>query len=196
MGYPLFNVGDDFTSSDANAIGLWRITNCTVTSVGGTAATASNGVVTVGTNNTSVTVNNAFSADYDNYLIQYNGIDGTVATNLTMTLGSANTGYAYALNYNVLPSNTVVGFVAQNVSSWVYAGVISTDESAGTIELWNPFLTRRTAIRSTYIEFVTSGSLGQLTGFLNNATSYTSFTLTAGAGSMTGGTIRVYGYRR
>jgi hypothetical protein len=33
-------------------------------------------------------------------------------------------------------------------------------------------------------------------GYLNDNTSYTGFTLTTGAGTMTGGTIFVYGYRK
>lgn len=196
MGFPSFNVGEVLSSSDMNAVGLWRVTSCTVTSVGGTAATASNGVVTVGTNNTSVTVNNAFSADYDNYLIQYNGIDNAQSASFSMTLGSANSGYGYGLLYQNLNSSTPLGLAAQNAASWAFAGVTTVDESAGSIELWQPFLTRRTAIRSTYFAFEANGAFGQMTGYLNNATSYTSFTFTAGAGSMTGGTIRVYGYRR
>jgi hypothetical protein len=32
-------------------------------------------------------------------------------------------------------------------------------------------------------------------GFLNNTTSYTAFTFTPSSGTLTGGTIRVYGYR-
>jgi hypothetical protein len=36
---------------------------------------------------------------------------------------------------------------------------------------------------------------GTTTGQLTNTTSYTDFSLVLGVGTMTGGTIRVYGYR-
>jgi hypothetical protein len=75
---PTFSVGQFNTAAYMNAIGLWRVTTCTVSSTGGTAATASNGVITIGAGNTSVTVVNAFSADFDNYLVAVSAW-GTVA---------------------------------------------------------------------------------------------------------------------
>jgi hypothetical protein len=38
--------------------------------------------------------------------------------------------------------------------------------------------------------------MGVFGGYLNDATSYTAFTITASSGTMTGGTITVYGYRK
>ncbi len=48
--YPVFAAGDVLGAADMNAVGLWRVTTCTVSSAGGTAATASNGVITIGFN--------------------------------------------------------------------------------------------------------------------------------------------------
>jgi hypothetical protein len=175
---------------------MWRVTGCTVTSVGGTAATASNGVITIGSGNTSVTVNNAFSTDYDNYLIHYNNVDASVATNITMTVGNANTGYYYALIYMIYGTVGIQTIQQSNQASWVYAAVASTDTGSGAIEVFSPFLTTRTSVRATYMENAATAASGQFTGYLNNATSYTSFTFASGAGSLTGGTIRVYGYRK
>jgi hypothetical protein len=150
---------------------------------------------TVGTAVSSVEVTNAFSADFDNYVIHYNGIDGSTGSALKVTLGSTVTGYYYILSYGIIGGSSAAGLQGANATGWDYAGVVQTDESGGSFELWNPYLTKRTAIRATYLEFSTVGALGQLTGFLNNATSYTSFTITSGTGTLTGGTIRVYGYR-
>jgi hypothetical protein len=36
--------------------------------------------------------------------------------------------------------------------------------------------------------------IGTVSGMLNNTTSYTAFTITPSSGTMTGGTVRVYGY--
>ena len=192
---PDFTAGQVLTAAQMNAVGLWRITGCTVSSVGGTAATANNGVITVGSGNTSVTVSNAFSADYDNYLIQYNAIDASTPTNIKLTLGSSITSYYWGLIYTILGGASTNGLQGAAAASWEYAGVLATDKSGGSIELFNPFLSERTGIRSTYLEFATTGAIGQMTGFHNSATSYSAFTITPGAGNMTGGTIRVYGYR-
>jgi hypothetical protein len=43
-------------------------------------------------------------------------------------------------------------------------------------------------------QVTTDGISFQYQGFLNNTTSYTSFKLTPGDGTLTGGTIYVYGY--
>jgi hypothetical protein len=151
---------------------------------------------TVGTGVSSVEVTAAFSATYDNYLITYSNIDSSVAsTNVRLTVGSANTGYFGALIYMLYGNNTIFGIQSSNQASWLYPATVTSDTGSGSIEIFSPFLTTRTTVKGNYLETNTGGASGQFTGFLNNATSYTSFTLTPAGGTLTGGTIRVYGYR-
>jgi hypothetical protein len=62
--------------------------------------------------------------------------------------------------------------------------------TSGTI---SGFLTEETYIRSVWLQTSTTGATAPFSGYLNDTTSYTAFTLVV-AGTMTGGTIRVYGY--
>lgn len=196
MGFPSFNSGEVLTAADMNAVGLWRVTSCTVTSVGGTAATASNGVITVGNGNTSVTVNNAFSSNYANYKIILR-VTGSQTGDISMTLGNANTGYAYGLIYATTGAGDPPALINANFTSFYYIGGHSTTESATAIEVFSPNLARPTQVESKYnrLEPGPGYITGTYTGLLNNSNAYTSFTIVPNGGTFTAGLIRVYGYR-
>lgn len=193
MSFPVFATGDILAASDMNAVGLWKITGATATFTGGTAGSVSNGTVTIGTTNTAVTVNNAFSADYDNYLIFIAGGVSSATNVLRMTLGAAATGYYYGgkgRTYAAADINTE----GSNVAFW-YAGEGSVNSLSAVIDVRSPFLAKNTLF-STHIDAArTDGYHLNVGGYLANTTSYTAFTITCSAGSITGGTIRVYGYR-
>lgn len=194
MPVPVFTTGEVLTAANMNAVGLWRVTGCTVSSVGGTAATASNGVITVGTNNTSVTVSNAFSSDYDNYKIIYTGGVGSTNTiDLTIQLGTANTNYTYALFYIVPPSATISQLSSTTATSWSYSGGITTNGGGLDMDVYGPNLAKYTYMRNTYLRDDVIGANG--TGAQKSTTQFTSFTLALSSGNISGGTIRVYGYR-
>jgi hypothetical protein len=60
----------------------------------------------------------------------------------------------------------------------------------------NPFSTKRTFIAAqNALSLAPSGVGNSFAGYLADNTSYSAFTLTASTGNMTGGTIRVYGYK-
>jgi hypothetical protein len=150
---------------------------------------------TIGSAVSSVTVTSAFSATYDNYLILVSGGVGSADSNLALTLGSTTTGYHYNSIYMLYSSATVNGENGQNTASFPRVGRGTTNSIDGEVLLKNPFNTKRTAA-----QWRTSSPIdGQLWavggGVLNDATSYTAFTLTPASGTLTGGTIRVYGYQ-
>ena len=139
----------------------------------------------------AVTVSDAFSATYDNYLITINGGVSSTANNIRMTLGATATGYKYNLIYapyggSIAIETTATGTYFSSAASG------TTNTLSGNIFLQSPFLTQNTAYHAQYI---TPSEGGNVDGLLNNTTSYTAFTLTANSGTMTGGTIRVYGYQ-
>jgi hypothetical protein len=147
---------------------------------------------TIGSAVSSVSVSDAFSTTYDNYVIAVNEYVCTGAQ-LTLALNGITTLYSYQLNYASYNSTpAAIGNTLQSV--WAYTvGNTTTTKNSGLIEVQAPFLASPTRIRSAYAD---SGASGQLTGINNNATSATGFTLAASTGTITGGTIIVYGYRK
>ena len=150
---------------------------------------------TIGSGVTSVTVTDAFSATYDNYLITINNGVGSASSNTTLTLGATTTGYYQAGIYLKYDSATVNGLQLQNGAGW-NASYYSTDNHSGHIVLQNPFLAKTTTMHTNQITSATASFIAYYSGYLNNTTSYTAFTLSVGGGTtITGGTIRVYGYQ-
>ena len=148
---------------------------------------------TIGTAVASVTVSGAFSATYDNYLITVTGGAGSTSENVGLQFGATATGYyssVFAVNYS---SGTLTGARNNNASSVTFAGYMNTNGIIFNVSVTNPFLAKNTAYTGAYIDTNTAGGSGTYAGFLNNTTSYTAFTLIP-VGTLTGGTIRVYGY--
>jgi hypothetical protein len=150
---------------------------------------------TIGSAVSAVTVTDAFSATYDNYLIIISGGSGSVAGGTTnFTLGSTTSGYYMAGWYMFYSSTSLTGFIFNPGSGWS-ASYYSSNAHSGHIDLQNPYLAKTTTFKSKLITADTSAYVADYSGWLNNTTSYTAFTLTAVSGTMTGGEIRVYGYQ-
>ena len=146
---------------------------------------------TVGTTVSSVTVSNAFSATYDAYKIIISGGAASTALALKLTLGATVAGYAYQLNGGSY-SNTPTTVGASSQTSWAFTGSGNTTSLSFNIDLLNPFLTEQTFMQGANIGFAEAYAIE---GFLNDTTSYTAFTITPTGGTITGGTIRVYGFQ-
>ena len=178
MPVPDFAVGEVLTSAAMDSIGLWLVKT-----------------VTIGTTVASVPVTDAFSADFDNYSIIVAGGVGSAATeNVGLTMGATTTGYRNSI-IGVSTANAVSGAYDNNTNNkWIWAGATSPDGTIARIELQNPFLARNTFMQS---QMLRSGANSHFVayGSLANTTSYTGFTITPGSGTLTGGTVRVYGYR-
>ncbi len=149
---------------------------------------------TIGTAVSSVTVSDVFSATYDNYLITISGGVASGNVDLKLTLGSTATGYYYALVYATYNSASAAAVVAQNTTSWAYTGSGSSDTLSFHVNVDNPFAAKRTVARAVLAQPYTTGAGGGFGGYLADNSSYTGFTITTSSGTMTGGTIRVYGY--
>ena len=154
------------------------------------------GTVTIGSAVSSVTVSGAFSATYDNYKIVVAGGVGSANTNVGLKLGASATGY-YSGAFVILYSNATSQSVNDNnATSWTLAVVAAPSGFGTDMTLLNPFLAVRTVISSSRTEVDTAAAAGFSMGFHNVATSYTAFTLTPASGTLTGGTISIYGYRK
>jgi len=150
---------------------------------------------TVGSGVSSVTVSSAFNSTYDNYQIQLSGGVATGDANLRLTLGSTTTGYYASGIYVGYTAATVFGTNTNN-GSFIDIGYGSTNALSCRGEIESPFLAKRTVFRTNPVSTSTTYPMGVFGGYLNDATSYTAFTITASSGTMTGGTVTVYGYRK
>jgi hypothetical protein len=149
---------------------------------------------TIGTTVASVTVSSAFSATYDNYKIIVSGGVGSTNITLRLQLGSTTTGYYLGVNRASYETGGASTEFTNNGSSFQHAGYASTGGINANIELTDPFATSRTGFTTQFGQLATTGNSYSGTGFQNSATSFSAFTLTTSTGTLTGGTIRVYGY--
>jgi hypothetical protein len=176
MSFPTFVSGDVLTATDMNAVGLWLVKT-----------------QTIGNAVSSVTVSSAFTSDYENYLITISGGSNSVSGSaLNLKLGATVTGYYYSLSYSTY-NTTPAATGGSNVGNWDYVGSGQTSGLNALIELNSPFLSKGTSIRAPIAN--STFYAGNQSGYLNNSTSYTSFILATSVGTMTGGSIRVYGMR-
>jgi hypothetical protein len=150
---------------------------------------------TIGSGVSAVTVTDAFSATYDNYLMTVSGGVASADTSLVLTLGSTTTGYYWLGSSQQYGSSTLTSTFVNNGASFQSVVYGSTNALSGQCVIDNPFATKRTMVRYEATGSSTTYFRNQAQGFLDNATSYTAFTLTTSAGTVTGGTIRVYGYQ-
>jgi hypothetical protein len=92
-------------------------------------------------------------------------------------------------------SATVNGFSQDNVATMLSC-FYSTDGGYMQAYLSNPNKAKKTGIIFTGTSFdQTSTAMTYNPYFIADTTQYTAFTLTPGSGTITGGTIRVYGYQ-
>jgi len=147
---------------------------------------------TIGSAVASVTVSSAFSATYDSYkIVLTGGIASSGNQDLRIQLGSTTTGY-YSAGTGVSYSTGAAALTAGN--NLAYFGPVGYTQTTGlnlTCELQSPFLSSPTFINSSSIN---TSNARAFNGYLSDTTSYTAFTLIVAAGTITGGTLRVYGY--
>ena len=147
---------------------------------------------TVGSGVSSVNVTSAFSATYENYKIIYNGGTSSASTSMKFKLGASTSTYYGAYIYTSFAGSAVQGASNNNGADWAYAGSVDINAVNLNCDLMSPFLSKYTYITCGAINYGTNR--GVFNGTHESNTSYTDFTLTPASGTLTGGTIYVYGY--
>jgi hypothetical protein len=177
MPVPDFSPGEVLTAAAMDSIGLWLVST-----------------TTIGTGVTSVPVNNCFSSNYKSYriIIENNDTNGSASHDIQLQGIAANyymAGHFWAwtvpgatTNYSPPPQTTFI--VSANTAASAGTGII--------VDITNPNLALR-----KYGWVTSQAGNGAFTANLLNltATASTGFTLGKGGNTMTGGQIRVYGYR-
>jgi hypothetical protein len=105
------------------------------------------------------------------------------------------TGYYFGAIAMKFATASLDNLNGNNTTSWSRVGIANGNNNNGEIELFSPNLAKRTHYNGQYVQTVSGGNAVVSGGFLDDATQYTAFTLTANSGTITGGTIYVYGMR-
>jgi hypothetical protein len=178
MPVPDFSPGEVLTAAAMDSIGLWLVKT-----------------QTVGTTVAEVTVTSAFSADFDNYKVIWSGGITSGAADVACFLGATAPANGY---YQVQFAQNIGGAfgtqVVNNGTRWTYAGGGDANGAMTNIEIFQPFAAKRKFL--TAQNFTAGSFTVYSTGYFDSTASFTSFTLAPGGGNtMTGGVVRVYGYR-
>lgn len=149
---------------------------------------------TVGSSVASVQLTSVFGADFESYRITINNVQGSAGADLRLTFGNATSGYYYG-GYKVTYGGSGSVVNGSN-AAFIVIGHTEASGSGGeqglAVDVFNPNLTVRTSIFSGGFGGGTGSFVG---GMAADNTQYTSFTITPSTGTLTGGAIRVYGYR-
>ena len=149
----------------------------------------------VGTAVSSVSVTGAFSATYDEYKIIYSGgLSSAGSVNLYLTIGAISANYYTSQVYQTAISATQTTGNLTNQAVWS-TGLLGNQYSKIECDISNPFATKNKTINFRFSNYDnTNSTMGSGGGVNTNTTSCTSFVLAPASGTITGGTIYVYGY--
>jgi len=176
MPVPDFSPGEVLTAAAMDSIGLWLVKT-----------------QTVGTAVSSVTVSDAFNADFIDYKIVYTGGTASTDGSIAFSFSGSPTGWRGNIIYANFLSGTVQSIGENNTTTASYIGAAASGFPQVVADLQNPFLAQPSLISASYVD---SGNAGRSTYHHSASTSYTGFTLTKAAGTISGGVIKVYGYRK
>jgi len=188
-------IGDTYTQAAADGKfvskavgGLTQIVPTSVT--GGTVS--ANGQITIGSAVTSIAVNGVFTSAYDNYRILFALDNHNGGASVEFQLQSITSGYFTTGYYMSFGVSTMTGYSSASTDKWFCNfNNQSTYASAFQMDLMSPNLAKRKVCAVTG-----QGANGpsQISGTNNSATQSTGFNITKSGDTMTGGTIRIYGY--
>jgi len=177
MAIKTFTTGEVLTASDTNTY----LANSGLVFVSST---------TIGTAVSSVTVSNCFSNTFTNYKIVAHGGIGSSLQAMSMVLTGSVVSYYQILAYWAYAGGAASSIGVSNASQWTYIGE-SGDSNTIDIDILGPNTAKFTQFAGNYIGSVA----GTIAGYHGVASAFTGFTIATG-GTMTGGTITVYGYRK
>jgi hypothetical protein len=155
-------------------------------------------VTTGSTGVATVDVTSCFNSTYENYFVTFNYLNWTTGGSLNWFLLSGSTptstgmyGTEYFININTTTQNGQI--TGNNVGSCFCSSGTTTSGIASTMEVQAPFVAQYTrmeykSIDSTYYRYGF--------GIHQAATSYDGFRVTCSSGTISNGSITVYGCRK
>jgi len=146
---------------------------------------------TIGSGVSTVSVTSAFNANFDAYKIVISGGGCNYSGTITFQLSGLTTGYYGNLIYANYSSATPSSAGYSNIASITHAGGTDSTSVFMNMDVINPFLAKQTYFTGLFLD---ASNAGTFNAKQTSATSATGFTLTPVGGTLTGGTIYVYGY--
>jgi hypothetical protein len=182
MAVKTFTTGEVLTSADTNTYlansGLVYVTSA---SVSGTPS--------------SITVSSAFNSTFDHYRIIISNLVVGTSCQIRMTLGSQITQYYYGNPLTTFAGGAYEKNFGSNVAFFDIGPASSVFSNDFNFDIMAPFVSSRTKINGFgYSNSTSFGGLGS--GLVDVNTSFTAFTLTCSAGTMSAGKVDVFGYRK
>lgn len=172
---PTFSTGAVLTAAQMNSVGLWLVKS-----------------QTVGSGVSSVTVTGAFNADYENYRIIISGVDCASGGFVWYTqLGGVASNYYGSLYIDAYTGASTTTF-RTNAGISLPIGVQDLDNTTVCLDVLRPYVNTVTTLNGNHYGGGYSGWVG---GAHAANASHTSINFYLGSGTMTGGTIKIYGYR-
>jgi hypothetical protein len=143
---------------------------------------------------TNVSLNNVFSATYDNYLIQYTGSFVASNTDVKIRLRASGTDDATGIYYYGINATDTNGTVSSSGGNAQTSWLMTTDNTVVggfTMNLYRPFATVKTCYSSQFMRRPNDRG-GYNNGFFDDTTSFDGFSLFFANACV--GTLAVYGY--
>jgi len=153
--------------------------------------------VAIGSGVSSVTVTDAFSATFENYKVLTNIENASANNDVYFRLGGVSTLTYDRTRQLWFVASSTPGYGAETAQTAGWWGVNRTGEGSDTTtEIFRPYIAKPTTVKS---EAFYKDIAGQMQFRLHASIqrgdlSHTSLTLLVSSGTMSGGTIRVYGY--
>ena len=149
---------------------------------------------TIGTGVSTHVVSSCFSSTYDNYRITITGGTASTAGDYNIQLnGITGSVYSTVGYYMTFGFATIVPFAPTSVTSWL-VGSSDTVRYGVSFDLYSPnlaqqkFLAGANGLSTTALYFTNSKC--------TSTSVATGFTIIPTSGTLTGGTVTVYGYRK
>lgn len=182
---PVFTAGQVLTAAQMNGVGSWLVKS-----------------QTIGTAVSTVTLTDAFTSDYNAYRV--------VISNVTMSSTAAgtsiyvkmhdgtnpvNTNYNFGLARIDLAASTISAQAAALGTAGVLVGQGTGSLFSTTFDILLPNVAAHTLFANISMSNINTGYALTGAGMHQAATAYTAIQILPTTGTLTGGTINIYGYR-
>jgi hypothetical protein len=177
---PVFTVGQTLTSAAMNQVGLWLVKTQTVPA-----------------GSPSAVVTGAFSSDFNNYFVTWTGGTGSIGgaqLRIAFNVDTANNYYS-----NIITQTA--GLAAVNgqafgaLVGFTVVGYVDTGDTSCSLTINNPNRALNTNFYGSFNCLGGSSQVGTVGGWSIGTGANTGFTFYPSSGTISGGTIRVYGFR-
>lgn len=179
-------------------IGLVTLVAPTINTSGGVATANTNRVVSFSAA-TSISLNNIFTSDYEDYKINIKIASASTQTAIYIRYRAAgvdSTNTLYRQGFHVIRTDNTTTTITQNVDSKCYVLDVNTSGGSVSADIKSPQISNETYIHAKGMGYQ-SGWFASISGdgIYDGSASFDGLTMYPGTGNITG-TIQVFGYEK